>query len=282
MIVQAYIAFSFLPAVMCCFLLDFHIWCCVLLLFVITSVFSMWLLNETMDNLKVLCISIGLGLVFGQALNQSFTSLYAHDYISLQFSLYCCAMSFFHYSEYLSVAMFNPRYIKMDAFLLTHSREYGIALVASLVEMCLESYFAPVMKGNLVVISCGILLTASGEFIRKFAMYTAGAAFTHLVSTHKESGHKLVTRGLYKYCRHPSYVGWTLWSIGTQVILANPICVVLYACAVLTFYSERIHDEEFHLVRFFGEQYVQYQKRVPIGLPFIKGFDLEEFMKAKK
>ena len=31
------------------------------------------------------------------------------------------------------------------------------------------------------------------------------------------------------------------------------------------FFRERIEDEEFQLIRFFGQQYVQYQARVPAG-----------------
>ena len=32
--------------------------------------------------------------------------------------------------------------------------------------------------------------------------------------------HQLVTSGVYGYCRHPSYAGWFLWSVGTQVGLS--------------------------------------------------------------
>ena len=56
-----------------------------------------------------------------------------------------------------------------------------------------------------------------GEVIRKSSMFTAKTNFNHYVQYVKQRGHQLVTTGIYSLCRHPSYMGWFLWSIGTQV-----------------------------------------------------------------
>lgn len=85
--------------------------------------------------------------------------------------------------------------------------------------------------------------------------------------------HKLITQGVYGICRHPSYVAWFYWSFGTQVILANPICFILYIIASWIFFKERIYLEEIALINFFGEDYIRYQKKVPCGLPFIYGYE---------
>lgn len=61
------------------------------------------------------------------------------------------------------------------------------------------------------------MLCATGEVLRKGAMMTAKTNFNHIVQSVHEDGHQLVTHGVYSLCRHPSYVGWFLWSIGTQV-----------------------------------------------------------------
>jgi len=37
------------------------------------------------------------------------------------------------------------------------------------------------------------------------------------------------------------------------------------------FFSERIDEEEYFLVEFFGEDYVDYALKTPIGIPFVKG-----------
>lgn len=88
-------------------------------------------------------------------------------------------------------------------------------------------------------------------------------------------GHELVTHGVYSLMRHPSYVGWFWWSIGTQVVLANPVCFVIYSIASWKFFHDRIFMEEITLLNFFGEEYYKYQQRVPTGLPFIRGFKVE-------
>lgn len=61
-----------------------------------------------------------------------------------------------------------------------------------------------------------------GECLRKAAMLTAGSNFNHVVQNEKSETHTLVTSGVYAWFRHPSYVGWFYWSIGTQVRPRGP------------------------------------------------------------
>lgn len=72
----------------------------------------------------------------------------------------------------------------------------------------------------------GLLIIMVGEGLRKLAMLTARSNFNHLIQTYKEKGHVLVTHGIYAYMRHPSYVGWFIWTLGTQVcfLVIIPVC----------------------------------------------------------
>lgn len=63
----------------------------------------------------------------------------------------------------------------------------------------------------------GLMIVFCGECLRKSAMLTAGSNFNHIVQNEKAQSHVLVTNGVYSFFRHPSYVGWFYWSIGTQV-----------------------------------------------------------------
>ena len=68
-----------------------------------------------------------------------------------------------------------------------------------------------------------------------------------------------LTETLTATFRHPSYAGWFLWSLGSQLILVNPICLLAYAYVSFSFFSERIYCEEFMLLKFFGKEYREYQ-----------------------
>ncbi|GFG35550.1 hypothetical protein Cfor_08285 [Coptotermes formosanus] len=188
---------------------------------------------------------------------------------------YMCFMSFFHYSEFLMIALTNPRTLSLDSFILNHSVEYGVAAVASWTEFLIERWLCPDLKEMNTVSLVGVLLCVGGEVLRKLAMFTAKTNFSHIVQSVHEEGHQLVTHGVYKYCRHPSYVGWFYWSIGTQLILVNPVCLVAYVVASWRFFNARVFMEESTLLNFFGDDYYQYQKQVSTGLPFIQGYKLE-------
>ena len=73
----------------------------------------------------------------------------------------------------------------------------------------------------------------------------------------------------YHYFRHPSYVGYFYWAIGTQILLCNPISFSLYVYAAWKFFSKRIPYEESTLLNQYGTMYAEYMKRTWIGIPWI-------------
>ena len=81
--------------------------------------------------------------------------------------------------------------------------------------MCLPA--VPELKQLSYFSLLGLLMVMCGECLRKAAMLTAGSNFNHIVQNEKAQSHVLVTDGVYSMFRHPSYVGWFYWSIGTQV-----------------------------------------------------------------
>ncbi|KAI6676739.1 hypothetical protein NL676_037535 [Syzygium grande] len=109
-----------------------------------------------------------------------------------------------------------------------------------------------------------------GEIIRKMAIITAGRAFTHLIKIYHEDHHKLITHGIYRFIRHPGYCGFFIWSVGTQIMLCNPVSTFAFAAVVWHFFATRIPYEEFFLRQFFGREYEEYAQTVPSGVPFVK------------
>lgn len=186
--------------------------------------------------------------------------------------VYFLFMTTFHFSEYLTIAYANPRTLSTATFMLNHSIAYIGAATMSWLEFLIEIYFWPTLKKNTTILFIGILICIAGEVLRKLAIITANTNFNHIVQYHKNENHTLVTHGVYRLMRHPSYAGWFWWSIGTQIILANPICVFLYAIISWKFFYERILVEEVTLVNFFLEEYVEYQQQTPTGVPFVRGY----------
>uniref|UniRef100_UPI0035900A01 protein-S-isoprenylcysteine O-methyltransferase n=1 Tax=Myxine glutinosa TaxID=7769 RepID=UPI0035900A01 len=238
-----------------------------LVYFVLLNVLLLVLFPNRQARFQVAIRACFLGFVCGCGLILS-SSISSWRY----FGWYLCSLSFFHYSEYLVTAITNPRNLTLDSFLLNHSSEYKLAAISSWLEFSLESLFFPVLKENQWISILGLFLAVSGEVLRKAAMLTAGSNFTHVVASERASGHVLVTRGVYSVFRHPSYVGWFYWSVGTQAILCNPLCLVGYAIVSWQFFRDRIEDEEITLISFFGDQYLDYKARVYSGLPFIHGY----------
>lgn len=192
------------------------------------------------------------------------------------FGWFMIILSFFHFSEYLTTSITNPSTLSLDSFLLTHSVAYWVAAVCSWAEFFLERWLLPSLKECWYVSVVGIIICTFGEIMRKMAMFTARRNFNHIVQVKKQKDHELVTWGVYRFSRHPSYVGWFWWSIGTQIVLINPLCVIAYAITSWLFFKERVYFEEMTLIKFFGQRYLDYKKRVGTGLPFISGYQFRE------
>ncbi|KAL7096882.1 hypothetical protein ACP275_10G108500 [Erythranthe tilingii] len=179
------------------------------------------------------------------------------------------AVFFFHCSEYiLAISVHGKNSVDLKSLLI--SQKYVFAMVCSLIEYLIEIYFFPEIKEHWLLSNTGLALVVVGEFIRKLAIITAGRSFTHLIKRFHEEHHVLVTKGVYKYIRHPSYCGFFVWSVGTQIMLCNPVSAVAFAVVVWNFFRTRIPYEEFYLRQFFGSEYEEYARRAASGIPFIR------------
>ena len=78
-----------------------------------------------------------------------------------------------------------------------------------------------------------------------------------------ESPTKLLTTGLYSRSRNPMYVGWTLLYLGIALV-ANSVWIIALGPAVIVFtHLVDVRREERILKTEFGDQYLEYQERVP-------------------
>jgi len=197
-------------------------------------------------------------------------SLLFRDTSNLPFGAFLGLMCFYHLAEWASVAIFNPTVVSDDSF-LTNERHFTAAMLFSLTEYFLQRAYLPSLKGWLPVCALGLGGMIFGEVFRKGALYCAKHNFTHQIEDRgKRNEHKLVTTGVYALSRHPGYFGWFVWSISTQLLLCNPLSSLLFARVSWQFFHDRIPYEEYHLERFFGEQWRDFKRRVPTRIPFIE------------
>jgi len=189
---------------------------------------------------------------------------------AIYFALLVC----FHMSEYLLTAAFRPDTLGFDNFLLNHSTLYQAMVSVAWVEYWLEWAFLPSWASGAKhwgALNClGALICLVGLVTRALGMATASTNFSHKIEDEKRDEHQLVTHGIYAYLRHPAYFGFFWWSVGTQLLLANPLCLVAYTAASWYFFYDRIPHEEDLLIEFFGDAYREYRKKTTIGIPMLE------------
>lgn len=188
---------------------------------------------------------------------------------ALPLLIFTLSLSIYHISEFLLVLILEPEELDFSSFLL--SQPYLLAMSFGLLEYSLTWHYFPAQKSFLtrLLLPPGTLLAFSGDILRKLAWLTARSAFTHRIKHRRRPGHVLVTNGVYRWSRHPGYVGWLVWAVGTQVVLANPIAIVAFALISFSFFKDRIPVEEFHLVAIFGQDYINYRETTPTRIPGI-------------
>lgn len=82
---------------------------------------------------------------------------------------------------------------------------------------------------------------------------------------------RLLTTGLYAYVRNPMFLGGFLFLLGLGVLLGSlsltfifaPLLIVLYV-----FYVKAVEEKE--MEKKFGQEYLEYKKRVPMFIPRVE------------
>ena len=189
----------------------------------------------------------------------------SNSYILL---LYFFLLLLYHGGEYILTRLVHGS-AGLGSFLF--SIPYLLAQLLSLLEFRFESAEFSEWKQTTLhwLWLPAILLCACGLGIRFIAMISTGRSFTHLLQNEKRPEHLLITSGIYAWSRHPGYLGWFIWAVSSQLLLANPVCLLLFAYWSWKYFDIRIRIEEKNLVLFFGEDYLNYKHRTPVRIPFI-------------
>jgi len=112
----------------------------------------------------------------------------------------------------------------------------------------------------------GIVITIAGLLIAIVARRTLADNWSSDVELKKD--HKLITKGAYKYVRHPIYTGITLMGIGS-IIVDQSLLVTLFYLGMVAFLIYKMQKEEKLLLKHFPKEYPGYMKKTKALFPFI-------------
>ncbi|MHA2162262.1 MAG: methyltransferase family protein [Candidatus Thorarchaeota archaeon] len=99
-----------------------------------------------------------------------------------------------------------------------------------------------------------------------------GVGETSLKAAEIHRSEKVVTSGVYSKIRHPQYLGGILAHLGITLLLSAFYALLATPIIVLLNYLTSWKEEK-ELVIEFGEEYEDYQKRVPMFLPRFRSSD---------
>ena len=131
-----------------------------------------------------------------------------------------------------------------------------------LVTSAISRYFHPVFRIDLVphrfLSILGIVLMVIGV---PFYIISARAVMRAY------NADKLVTDGVYRYCRHPLYASWVVFIIPGFVLLLNSWIALTTPIFMYFILLRLVRKEETYLESVFGSEYLGYKKNVPCILP---------------
>lgn len=110
----------------------------------------------------------------------------------------------------------------------------------------------------------GVAIFAVGIMLRLWPVFVLGRRFSGLVAI--QPGHTLVTTGIYRAIRHPSYLGLLLSAFGWALGFRSGAGLVLAALMIGPVVA-RIRAEERLLREEFGDQYAAYCARTSRLIP---------------
>src|SRR5262245_20488390 len=116
-----------------------------------------------------------------------------------------------------------------------------------------------------VPLFAGILCLAVGLWLFYRAHADLGSLWS--VTLEVRENRRLVSQGVYRHVRHPTYSALFLYSVGQALAVPNWIAGPSYLVSFGILFAFRIRAEEQMMVDAFGDDYVAYMKRTKRLMP---------------
>ena len=144
------------------------------------------------------------------------------------------------------------------------------AIVVFSAGMVVSAWHLVRQQGSLTILSAqsivGLALIVIGLIIRIAAAGTLRRFYSSTLEIRED--HQLITHGVYRFTRHPIYLGAIMGCIGVPVYVSS-LHGLLIISALIPLILHRIKVEERMLTEEFGDTYRAYRKTTKKLIPFI-------------
>jgi len=180
---------------------------------------------------------------------------------------------------YGSILFFIPFYKKMEkkparvyiAFILAFAIEmHGIPFSMYIISMVIGKNLPNgILWGHTLFNSIGFLGMYINIVLTLIGFVIIGNGWYNIYHKYwsKEDGEgKIVKSGVYKYIRHPQYLGLFLLSTGMLIEWMTLALLLIYPVIIYMYYR-LAKKEETDMIDEFGEQYTKYMKETKMFIP---------------
>jgi protein-S-isoprenylcysteine O-methyltransferase Ste14 len=140
---------------------------------------------------------------------------------------------------------------------------FSLSTIYGLIILIVDNHFYPMFQVKFLPYQYFIYL-ATTVFIIGIPFFITSI----ITITRAYNANKLVTNGIFKFCRHPLYASWVVFIVPGIVLLLNSwigFTIPIFMYIILWFL---IRKEEKYLENTFGRKYLNYKKKVPAILPY--------------
>jgi len=149
-----------------------------------------------------------------------------------------------------------PTAVSAVIFLLTAAGIFG---AGNLNESILKSYMP--------LRIAGLIISALFSWLQVLSFKSLKENYSQEILIQRN--HSLITKGIYRFIRHPQYLSQILCDLGAGIALMNFLILPLVIILEIPLFILRGKKEEEMLLRHFGDDFKAYKKRSGFFIPFI-------------
>lgn len=124
------------------------------------------------------------------------------------------------------------------------------------------SHYLPMLAIPLILSNLYIYVAVVGVLIPLVGLWEFRKAKTTIDPTKPEKTTNLVSNGIYRFTRNPMYLGMQFIIIAAVLKFTNYLGFIALPCFILYITQFQIKPEERIIEGIFGEEYIQYKKKV--------------------